>query len=192
MEIYTILAQAQANDTEFATNVTQYEDEGDVLVYNNTDWVSWLSPSSYAARRAWSDGLNFGGTSDWAVDLNQTYANDGTGDEQSTGYGNGAVLPPCDYSKSFDNLDDLSAAADKIGSECLSVYTLEVLIKMLNTAYNNYTSVNEGYDDLYGYYVTYMEKLVPVVLSNEFMFNLSTTGQYAPIPEPGFGCNCKD
>lgn len=63
VEIYGILAQAQANDTEFPTTVTQYEDEGDVLVFNNTDWVLWLSPSSYAARRAWLDGLNFGGTS---------------------------------------------------------------------------------------------------------------------------------
>lgn len=55
--------------------VQQYSsDDGDILVYNQTQWVSWMNPSTYWDRLAWVQGLNFGGTSDWAMDLNQTFA----------------------------------------------------------------------------------------------------------------------
>lgn len=189
-EIYEILAQVQNGDNSDYGNITQYEDEGDVLVYSNTNWVSWLSPSSYASRRSWSDGLNFGGTSDWAIDLNQTYANNGTGDELGSGYDTGDALPPCDYTKKFASLDDLSAAAGDLRPDCVAIYTLQVLIDMCNAAYQNYTNVNQGYDELFGYYVTYIDKLIPAILPSEFMFNLSTTGAYAPVPNTGFGSDC--
>lgn len=35
---------------------------------------------------------------------------------------------------------------------------------MLETAYNNYTNVNNGYDELFGYYVKYIERITPVTL----------------------------
>ncbi|KAJ5248888.1 hypothetical protein N7468_000339 [Penicillium chermesinum] len=147
-------------------SIKQYEDEGNILIYDG-NWVSWLTPESYAARRAWTDGLNFAGTSDWAADLNTTYGKNGTGDELPTdGEDNYQI---CDYGRSFDDLDSLNS--------------------MLDTAYANYTAVNNGYDELYGYYVKYMEKLVPEVLSYEFMFNLSETGKHAPTPKPGIGMN---
>ncbi|PYI16968.1 glycoside hydrolase, partial [Aspergillus violaceofuscus CBS 115571] len=74
-EIYEILVQAENPDLYGNISITQYYDEGDVLIYNETNWMSWLGPSSYAAQQSWTDGLNFGGTSDWAVDLNETYSN---------------------------------------------------------------------------------------------------------------------
>ncbi|KAK3303739.1 glycoside hydrolase superfamily [Chaetomium strumarium] len=39
------------------------DDNGDILVYNGDQWVSWLSKSSYEARENWIKGLNFGGAS---------------------------------------------------------------------------------------------------------------------------------
>ncbi|KAH6844618.1 glycoside hydrolase superfamily [Chaetomium sp. MPI-CAGE-AT-0009] len=52
-------------------NIMVHTDEhGDILVYNGDQWVSWLSNSSYEARESWVKGLNFGGISDWAIDLN--------------------------------------------------------------------------------------------------------------------------
>ncbi|PYI03570.1 glycoside hydrolase [Aspergillus sclerotiicarbonarius CBS 121057] len=79
-EIYQIIGEAENPDVYGNISIRQYQDEGDVLIYDDNNWVSWLSPSSYASRRSWTDGLNFAGTSDWAVDLNQTYLNNGTGD----------------------------------------------------------------------------------------------------------------
>jgi len=55
-------------------NVQRVSDaDGDVLVYNNTQWVSFLTKPSYSRRTTWISGLNFGGTSAWAVDLDKNY-----------------------------------------------------------------------------------------------------------------------
>jgi hypothetical protein len=33
-----------------------------------------MSPSTYSARLSWVQSLNYGGTSDWAMDLKATFA----------------------------------------------------------------------------------------------------------------------
>jgi len=45
------------------------DSHSDVLVYDNTEWVAYMSPQTKAARTAIYKNYNFGGTSDWAVDL---------------------------------------------------------------------------------------------------------------------------
>lgn len=64
------------------SDVQQYSDEdGDILVYNGVQWVSWMSRGLYDERVNWVQGLNFGGTSDWAIDLDADYdVGDGPGD----------------------------------------------------------------------------------------------------------------
>ncbi|THX32417.1 hypothetical protein D6D10_08112 [Aureobasidium pullulans] len=94
---------------------------------------------------------------------------------------------PCDYTKTFENLDDLNAASDGMRTECLAAYAMSTLITMLDTAYDNYTSVNDGYDEEFGYYVTYIQKLVPIVLDKSFMFNVTKVAQYGNISPPGPG-----
>lgn len=64
------------------------DDDGDILVYNGTEWVSWLTRSSYNSRVDWITGLNMGGTSDWAIDLDSAYAvGDGPGSPGGPGTG---------------------------------------------------------------------------------------------------------
>jgi hypothetical protein len=46
--------------------------------------------------------------------------------------------------------------------------TLETLVKMLDVVYNNYADVINRYDEMYGCYVTYIEKAVPAVLTDAF------------------------
>ena len=98
---------------------------------------------------------------------------------------------PCDYTKTFENLDDLNAASDGMRTECLAAYAMSTLITMLDTAYDNYTSVNDGYDEEFGYYVTYIQKLVPIVLDKSFMFNVTKVAQYGNISPPGPGMSCE-
>ncbi|KAJ5901127.1 glycoside hydrolase [Penicillium tannophilum] len=166
-EIYDIISRSESPEL-YNVTIQQYEDEGDVLIYDG-NWVSWLNAESYAKRREWTDGMNFAGTSDWAVDLNQTYANNGTGDEVTILTGDDYEV--CDYSQiyKYKTLDELSAASGDMRSDCIAVYALQTLITMLDTAYDNYTNVNSGYDDLFGYYVTYMEDLVPTILDTELL-----------------------
>jgi chitinase len=52
-------------------NVQQLKtEEGDeLIVYDGTEYVGWMSKQKYQER----SGLNFGGTSDWAIDLDGDY-----------------------------------------------------------------------------------------------------------------------
>jgi chitinase len=190
-EIYNILTQAANPEIYGNVTVEQYQYHGDVLIYDG-NWVSWLSRKSYLQYRDWYDGLNFGGTSDWAIDLNQTYAGGGSGDEEEPEpFGD---YPSCDFSQSFNTLDELHAASGGMRSDCVSVFTLQTLVTMLNVAYDNYTDINNGYDELFDYYVTYMEKLVPTILETELMMT-DDGGSQAKLssvsPKFGEGASCK-
>ncbi|KAF3003978.1 hypothetical protein E8E14_006528 [Neopestalotiopsis sp. 37M] len=52
---------------------TWHDDEtnSDYLVYNDLQWVAYMSDDTKEARREKWKGLNFGGTIDWAVDLQE-------------------------------------------------------------------------------------------------------------------------
>ena len=116
----------------------------------------------------------------------------------------------CDYSVSFNSLSDLNLAIatselsspitgsikpkGTMRSDCIAAYALDALINMLDTAYNNYTIINDGYDKEFGFYVTYMRKTVAFALDNSFMFNTSdpaTADVIAPLG-PGMKCMCTD
>ncbi|KAJ7660100.1 glycoside hydrolase superfamily [Mycena polygramma] len=43
--------------------------DSDILVYNSVQWVGYMSNTTKASRTSVYKGLNMGGTSDWAVDL---------------------------------------------------------------------------------------------------------------------------
>ena len=116
----------------------------------------------------------------------------------------------CDYTVTFDTLADLNLAIatselsspitgsvkskGTMRSDCIAAYALGALINMLDTAYNNYTVINNGYDTEFGFYVTYMRKTVAFALDNSFMFNTSdpaTADVIAPLG-PGMKCMCTE
>jgi len=117
-----------------------------------------------------------------------TTADDDDDDDDDDSFENGV---PCDYTMTFDNLDDLNAASDGLRVECLAAYTLDTLITMLDAAYDHYNSVNDGYDEEFGYYVTYIQKLVPSVLNNRFMFDKARETVIQDIAPPGPGMSCE-
>jgi GH18 family chitinase len=49
------------------------ESDSDILVFNANQWVAYMTDQRKASRVARYKSLNFGGTSDWAVDLQQVY-----------------------------------------------------------------------------------------------------------------------
>jgi hypothetical protein len=183
----------KADGTE-SSDVTyeQYEDEGDIFIYNDNQWVAWLTPESYLARQKWYDDMNFGGSVDWAADLNRSYSSNGTGDLQESEEDWPSPEPCPDTSYSY--LEGLQAGINSgaVPKRCIAQVTLETLISELDRAYDNYTKVDNGYDEMFDYYVKYMEKLVPSVLEHAFMFNTSITDNpnYA-LPKPGDGMHCE-
>ncbi|KAI1123371.1 hypothetical protein F5Y10DRAFT_286254 [Nemania abortiva] len=58
---------------------------GDIVVYNGTQYISHMTTATYNSRLRWAQALNFGGVSDWAMDLETSYYGNGT--EAGTGSG---------------------------------------------------------------------------------------------------------
>ncbi|KAH7317126.1 hypothetical protein B0I35DRAFT_461621 [Stachybotrys elegans] len=72
-------------------NAQLYADEdGDVLVYDDVQWVSWMGRPLYDSRVSWYRSLNFGGVVEWAIDLDADYAQ---GDDPGGGdTGSGVII----------------------------------------------------------------------------------------------------
>ncbi|KAI0122362.1 class 5 chitinase 1 [Daldinia grandis] len=58
---------------------------GDLVVYDGTQYISYMTTATYNSRLQWAQSLNFGGVSDWALDLETSYYGNGT--EVGTGSG---------------------------------------------------------------------------------------------------------
>ncbi|KAF2150413.1 glycoside hydrolase family 18 protein, partial [Myriangium duriaei CBS 260.36] len=56
-------------------SVQQYHSlaAGDIVVYDDDQWISWVSDSTYNMRSTYAQSKGIGGTSDWAIDLNSSY-----------------------------------------------------------------------------------------------------------------------
>ncbi|KAI1872594.1 hypothetical protein JX265_005474 [Neoarthrinium moseri] len=60
----------------------------------------------------------------------------------------------------YTSLDAIQAAVGTIPTYCIPVYTIPILDSMLYQAMDDYNDVNNGYDDVFGYYETYVKDLV--------------------------------
>lgn len=63
-EINQILAQNSDAQSLYSSG-----DETDILVYNETQWVGYMSSTNKANRTSFYRGFNFAGTGEWAIDL---------------------------------------------------------------------------------------------------------------------------
>ncbi|KAK3934190.1 hypothetical protein QBC46DRAFT_300262 [Diplogelasinospora grovesii] len=70
------ISDAEINDIINSGRVNQNYIDGksntNILVYDDIQWVGWMSPSVKATRKSLYQSLSMGGTSDWASDL-ETY-----------------------------------------------------------------------------------------------------------------------
>jgi chitinase len=103
-EIQQILETPGNNALQYFSSVA-----GDIMVYNSTQWVAYMTTETYNTRLQLAQSLNFGGTSDWAMDLEASYYSNGT--EIGTGSGDVyidpanltvpdptvACIPPCTF-----------------------------------------------------------------------------------------------
>ena len=67
------ISNAEINDILNSNRINQNYVDGpsntNILVYDNTQWIGWMSPSIKASRKAVYEVLKMGGASDWASDL---------------------------------------------------------------------------------------------------------------------------
>ncbi|KAL1838072.1 hypothetical protein VTJ49DRAFT_3092 [Mycothermus thermophilus] len=129
------------------------ESDTDVLVYDNTEWVAYMDDETKEKRVQWYKDLNFGGVSDWAVDL------------QAEGKANSADLEidamdlsyKCEL-KNYDNLDDVIKDVDKSAGQCVAMNAIDALQSMLTKSLEGYEDAASGYDDVFGFYRDYMHE----------------------------------
>ncbi|GFF45306.1 alpha-1,3-glucanase/mutanase, putative [Aspergillus udagawae] len=67
----------------------------------------------------------------------------------------------CDISLTFNTWSELEKAKDTIPSGCMGIHSMQVLLKILKDTKANYTAVDNEYDYWFGYYLKYMNRVVP-------------------------------
>ncbi|KAE8404906.1 hypothetical protein BDV37DRAFT_293585 [Aspergillus pseudonomiae] len=122
------------------------DSDSNILMYGNpgaVDWAAYMDGDLKANRVNWIKGLNFGGSSDWAIDL-QNYSNNENGDDSEDEDGaddeSGDDTLTCLPDQNPGTLDGLADKADSLDPGCL--------LDSLSLFQTN----SEGYDDKFGWY----------------------------------------
>jgi GH18 family chitinase len=66
------IAEILANAGRVVRSFVDPTSNSDILVYDDTEWVGYMSPTTKMVRTALYSAWGMGGTTDWAVDLQQT------------------------------------------------------------------------------------------------------------------------
>ncbi|KAH8178372.1 killer toxin alpha/beta [Sarocladium implicatum] len=114
------------------------DSNSDIVVYKGTEWLAWMNDKTKSSRIDLYKGLNFGGVSDWAVDLDKDYGDSGIGS------------------------GDLNKSNLSSGKNCplnKPVLAIGILERMLDRALNKYDDVNNGYDKNFAAYRRVMKDL---------------------------------
>ncbi|ODA83589.1 hypothetical protein RJ55_02104 [Drechmeria coniospora] len=143
-----------------------------ILVYDKTEWVSYMDAATKKFREDVFAAYNFAGTSDWAVDLQEFVESSDGDDDYDPNYVASVdrnAFPPCDAK--FGSLDELKSKKDGIPPHCLNHYIVDVEIKIMNDALDKYqVLVDRGYDDRFRIYEKYSIQQIPSQI-NAFMGN---------------------
>jgi len=74
------ISQAEINQILASDKTASHhvdDSESDILVYGGTEWVAYMSDDTRAKREKAYKGYNFGGTSEWAIDLREFQPSEG-------------------------------------------------------------------------------------------------------------------
>ncbi|OKL59809.1 hypothetical protein UA08_04952 [Talaromyces atroroseus] len=151
------ISNAEINELIVSNVAKGWYDDGsnsDMAVWNTT-WVAYESIDTRTTRTSYYEGLNFGGTIDWAVDLLSFTGDDGDETDPDTDdSGDGSYpLPDLSCSDTYATLDDIQAAADSIPSICAAIYMVQALQTIYTNAMTQYDALmDKGYDDKFKIY----------------------------------------
>jgi chitinase len=125
--------------------VKEWSDDTDTdyLVYQDTEWVAWMNDETKQNRISAYTKLNFGGVSDWAVDLDKDYGSSGIGNngDDDTNQSGGKNCP---LTKEYADLEALANDGD-VSDDCRPVLAISILEKMLDGSMTKYNAADNGY-----------------------------------------------
>jgi chitinase len=154
----------EGDDLDGGGTVKTWFDEAsasNIMTWND-NWVAYMDSDTKASRVSWIKGLNFGGTTDWAVNL-QSFEDPLEGDTSD-----GELIKAKEYScdGEYGTLDDLVSKKDNISPRCASQYMLVAIGTLLDDTLTSYDSVKNDYDGKFGYYSQYINDLINPQLEN--------------------------
>ncbi|KAH3015121.1 hypothetical protein KXW60_007897 [Aspergillus fumigatus] len=136
------------------------ESDSNILLHGNpgaVDWVAYMDGAVKARRIDWIKSLNFGGSTDWAVDL-QAYSDNENGDDSDDGDGDGADdeagddIPTCRADQNPGALDGLADTADSLDPGCVNLFAMDILYAQLLDSLSLFQTNSQDYDDKFGWY----------------------------------------
>lgn len=141
------LAQAEINENlqndKSATTFYDNESESDIMVYNDTQWVAYMSNNTRIARTATYLGWNFLGTADWAIDLAAFSKSEIDQSEP---------LPDFDNAGNYKTIDGV-LSDHGIPDDCMNMYIMNAMSETMSGSLNSYQSImSSGYKGKYKAY----------------------------------------
>ncbi|KAH8879284.1 glycoside hydrolase [Thozetella sp. PMI_491] len=127
---------------------TWSENSTDYLVYNDLEWVAYMSDITKSARQVLYSLYNFAGTTDWAIDL-QSF--DGDAYYDNPGDMDDPPAVTCDAT--YSSLDNVQNDKDKIPEDCMAAYVMEGLAAELEKGIADYDDIMKtDYGTKFGYF----------------------------------------
>jgi chitinase len=141
------LAQAEIDEIlqndKTATTFYDSDSESDIMVYNDTQWVAYMSNNTRAARTATYLGWNFLGTVDWAIDL-AAFSESETDEFEP--------LPDCNNAGNYHSIDDILNDPG-IPDDCMNMYIMNAMSETISGSLQSYQDImNDGYKGKYNAY----------------------------------------
>ncbi|KAH7179066.1 uncharacterized protein B0J16DRAFT_273248 [Fusarium flagelliforme] len=145
------------HDTKTHSDIMTYGTQGNGM----TDWVAYMSDKTKEERVSWIKNLNFGGATDWAIDLADWFYGSVGSKNSSSGAGGFGDLEPDDVSCDSDSwpttLEKLASGIESVNPICRSMAVMNILMRDLEAAIDEYNDVSENYDDAFGWYAEWVK-----------------------------------
>ncbi|KAM3457581.1 hypothetical protein MY3296_001013 [Beauveria thailandica] len=167
----------------------------DIMVYQDTEWVAYMTPTTKGTRRDFWQGKNFAGTIDWAVDLMSYHSDDesfGRHEDFSDEYEGGtSSLSEC--RETYSSLEDIEQDKDIIPLHCRDQYALAVLSNILKDSLSAHDELMKGpYDRNFGIYAEAVADNAPNTVK-DFMYKNGTEFFTCKVTEVVDSCaHCKN
>ncbi|KFY18212.1 hypothetical protein V492_00069 [Pseudogymnoascus sp. VKM F-4246] len=143
--------------------------DSDFLIYEGTEWVSYLTKQHKDQRLVSYFLAHFAGTVDWAVDL-EDYLDGGGNPDIADDFTELEPWVPC--TDSYASLDDIANAEAKIPWNCGPLYILQVLQSTFKSSWATYEGlIDDDYDEHYNTYADYIVEAAPITLKNFYTDN---------------------
>lgn len=149
------------DDGSYSIIKNEYDSDSDSMILqygdgNAVDWVAYMDNSIKEGRILRMMGLNFAGTSNWAIDLNDDSLSTPEMDPDFPDYDSSYLNDiDCDPSLNPGNMEALEKL-DHLPVRCQTMFALDILSDTIDDTLTLFDTNSKDYDDKFGYYADWV------------------------------------